>query len=229
MSFPCEPVGRRSECSQCGRPSSVCLCPFLPKKPIDIKSSVYIVQHPREEKRPVRTDYLVKGCLPDDRCFILRGKRFSSKRHPALDAVCNSPNTVILYPGPSAVKITEVPELCESNEFYNIIVVDGTWAQAKGIFRNNPLLQKPLQVQLSDMGPSEFVIRVQPTFESLSTVESVAIALSVLEKEPQIRKTMLTALRGLCQLQLDCGAVEHHCREFYKNKSQENRENVEDR
>lgn len=62
------------------RPSNVCLCPFLPANPIAIKSSVFLVQHPREEKRRVRTDYLVKGCLPKEKCFVIKGKKFSPKR-----------------------------------------------------------------------------------------------------------------------------------------------------
>ncbi|XP_071844965.1 tRNA-uridine aminocarboxypropyltransferase 2-like [Apostichopus japonicus] len=218
MSLPCEPAIRRSECNKCGRPSNVCLCPFLPANPIAIKSSVFLVQHPREEKRRVRTDYLVKGCLPKEKCFVIKGKKFSPKRYPELEAICSNPNTIILFPGPKAVKITDVPELTDGAQGYNLIVVDGTWAQAKGIFWSNSVLHKPLQVQLNDVGPSEFVIRMQPTYGSLSTVESVALALSVLEKQPSIRETMLTALRGLCGHQLDFGAVEHHCKEDIKKK-----------
>lgn len=206
----------------------MCLCPFLPANAIDTKSSVFLLQHPREEKRRVRTDYIVKCCLSKEKCFILKGKRFSPKRYPELEAICSSPNTIILYPGPKAVEITDVPELADGAEGYNVIVIDGTWSQARGIFFANPMLQKPLQVQLSNVGPSEFVIRTQPTFQSLSTVESVAIALSALEKQPSIRETMVAALRELCGQQMGYGAVEHHCKEDKKRQRQLTKEHEGD-
>ena len=45
-----------------------------------------------------------------------------------------------------------------------------------------------LQVQLSDTGLSEYVIRTQPTDMALSTLESAAIAISILEKKPGLRE-----------------------------------------
>jgi len=43
-----------------------------------------------------------------------------------------------------------------------------------------------LQVQLSDMGLSKYVIRTQPNNSCLSTVETVALAVSQLENRPEV-------------------------------------------
>jgi len=43
-----------------------------------------------------------------------------------------------------------------------------------------------LQVQLSDTGLSKYVIRTQPNNSCLSTVETVALAISQLENRPEV-------------------------------------------
>jgi len=43
-----------------------------------------------------------------------------------------------------------------------------------------------LQVQLSDTGLSKYVIRTQPNNSCLSTVETVALAVSQLENRPEV-------------------------------------------
>lgn len=51
-----------------------------------------------------------------------------------------------------------------------------------------PPLFYSLQVQLSNTGVSEYVIRTQPNDNSLSTLETAAIALSVIENSPDIKE-----------------------------------------
>lgn len=56
---------------------------------------------------------------------------------------------------------------------------------------------------------SEYVIRTQPNMGCLSTVETVAIALSTLESSSDLQTALLQPLRALCQYQLERGAVQH--------------------
>ena len=61
---------------------------------------------------------------------------------------------------------------------------------------------------------SEYVIRTQPTEGCLSTLESGALSLSLLEGKPWLRDAMLGPLHHLCRFQLENGAVTHQSKEY---------------
>ncbi|KAI2538530.1 DTWD2 isoform 3 [Pan troglodytes] len=78
--LPVEPAERRPECTRCSRPQKVCLCPFLPAHPLHISTHLYIIQHPAEENKVLRTVPLLAACLPQDKCKVKIGRRFSEER-----------------------------------------------------------------------------------------------------------------------------------------------------
>ncbi|XP_062984678.1 tRNA-uridine aminocarboxypropyltransferase 2 [Elgaria multicarinata webbii] len=209
--LPVEFSARRPECGRCGRPQKVCLCPFLPIHPLKVSTCLYIIQHPAEESRVLRTVPLLAACLPEDKCKVLIGRRFSEDRYPDLASVCRNSKTLILYPGAGAANLEE--EDLSSSDPYAIIIIDGTWSQAKDIFFKNSLFRIPKQVQLRTSLSSQYVIRTQPTNACLSTLECAAIALAIMEKNDGIKETVLRPLQALCSFQLQHGAQVHHSKE----------------
>ncbi|NWS00899.1 DTWD2 protein, partial [Motacilla alba] len=195
----------------CSRPQKVCLCPFLPVHPLKVSTCLYIIQHPAEESRVLRTVPLLAACLPPDKCKILVGRRFNEDRYPELATVCRNPNTVILYPGAEATNLEEVAVMSSSPSA--MIIIDGTWSQAKDIFYKNSLFRLPKQVQLKPSISSQYVIRTQPTNTCLSTLECAAVALSIMEKNKSIQEIILHPLQALCSFQLQHGAQIHHSKE----------------
>ncbi|XP_053158616.1 tRNA-uridine aminocarboxypropyltransferase 2 isoform X2 [Hemicordylus capensis] len=178
--LPVEHSARRPHCARCGRPQKVCLCPFLPVHPLKVSTCLYVIQHPAEESRVLRTVPLLAACLPEDKCKVLIGRRFSEDRYPELATVCKNANTLILYPGAGAANLEEVD--LTSPDPYVIIIIDGTWSQAKDIFFKNSLFRIPKQIQLRTDLSSQYVIRTQPTNACLSSLECAAIALAIVEK-----------------------------------------------
>ncbi|XP_028661093.1 tRNA-uridine aminocarboxypropyltransferase 2 [Erpetoichthys calabaricus] len=210
--LPVEITERRPTCSRCSRPQKVCLCPFLPVDPLDVSTCLYIVQHPAEESRVLRTVPLLAACLPPGKCKVLVGRRFSEDRYPELASVCQRPGTLILYPGSDAENLEDL-QLNSSAAPYNIIIIDGTWSQAKDMFYRNSLFRLPKQVQLKTALSSQYVIRTQPNNTCLSTLECAAIALSIMERNSSIVEVILKPLRALCSFQLEHGAQVHHSKE----------------
>ncbi|XP_010632205.1 DTW domain-containing protein 2 [Fukomys damarensis] len=191
--------------SKISRPQKVCLCPFLPVHPLHISTHLYIIQHPAEENKVLRTVPLLEACLPQDKCKVKIGRRFSEERDIELSAVCRKSGTLILYPGAEAANLEEF--ILDSPVYPStIIIIDGTWSQAKDIFYKNSLFRLPKQVQLKTNISSQYVIRMQPTNRCLSTLECAAIALSILEKNNYIQETLLRPLQALCSFQLQHGA-----------------------
>lgn len=210
--LPVETEDRRPTCSRCRRPEKVCLCPFLPQQPLEVSTCLYIVQHPNEESRVLRTVPLLAACLPHGKCNVIVGRRFSEERNPDLATICQDSKTLILYPGPNAQNLEELEEV-KFHTKHNVILIDGTWSQAKNMFLKNSMFHLPKQVQLNRVLSSQYVIRTQPSNMCLSTLECAAVTLSILERNDNIQEVLLRPLRALCSFQLQHGAQIHHSKE----------------
>uniref|UniRef100_A0A224YC87 tRNA-uridine aminocarboxypropyltransferase n=1 Tax=Rhipicephalus zambeziensis TaxID=60191 RepID=A0A224YC87_9ACAR len=212
-----DPPPKRDLCNKCRRPPSVCWCCSLPATPVAISSKVYILQHPGEVKRNLSTAPMLEAALSSERCIILRGRRFSRERYGALESVLADPplaDTILLYPGPEAKDVQSLDTVQQRGHGYNIVVLDGTWSQARSLFFNSPQLHSLQQVQVNASQASHYVIRTQPTSECLSTVETVAYALAALEEKPHLQEVLTRPLQTLCRYQLEHGAVKHQSKEF---------------
>lgn len=213
--LPVEDGEKRPTCSRCRRPQKVCLCPFLPPQPLEVSTCLYVVQHPAEESRVLRTVPLLAACLPQGKCNVIVGRKFSEEKHPELAAVCRDSRTLILYPGPKSQNLEELLQHQAIGTInHNVIIIDGTWSQAKNMFLQNSLFHLPKQVQLNrTLSSSQYVIRTQPSNICLSTLECAAVALSILEQNDTIQEVLLRPLKALCSFQLQHGAQIHHSKE----------------
>ncbi|XP_067008432.1 tRNA-uridine aminocarboxypropyltransferase 2 [Anabrus simplex] len=213
-SIPADPPKMREICTRCRRPCVVCWCPFLPSTPLHTLCRVVLLQHPAEERRCLRTAPMLSHSLATDRCLIYKGKRFPQNRHDGLEEILKSPNSVLLYPSKDAVEIQNLPLVSEIIEPYNLIIIDGTWPQAKAIYHSTTMLHHLKQVKLTSGGISEYVIRTQPTDGCLSTLETAAQALAIVERRKDIIDILLQPMKALCSFQLNHGAVTHQSKEF---------------
>lgn len=156
---------------------------------------------------------MLKLSLKEDKCSIFKGKRFPGIHHE-LDAIFKSPYTLLLYPSHEAVSMDYFLNNSFESVPYNLVIIDGTWSQAKAIYAGNKMLHKLRQVKLVSTTQSNYIIRTQPTDGCLSTLETAAAALSCLEQNESFQEALLKPLKVLCEYQLNNGAVSHQSKEF---------------
>jgi DTW domain-containing protein len=77
------------------------------------------------------------------------------------------------------------------NSIEGIVLLDGTWSQAKALWWRNPWMLKCQRVILGPSRPSLYGrLRREPRRDGLSTIEAVAMLLATLEKRPDIAETL---------------------------------------
>lgn len=163
----------RSTCYSCFRPRSLCYCDALPRLPN--ATSIVIVQHPREQFHPINTARMVEGSL--ERCQVIRGPL--SRLNEQIERSRLPEDAAILYPSADAVDLADL----EPGEAPScVVVLDGTWHQAKTLLRDLPGLSRLRRVRFTPERPSEYRIRKEPQDDYLSTLESIAYVLERIER-----------------------------------------------
>jgi hypothetical protein len=99
--------------------------------------------------------------------------------HPRFRALLSdtSYHHVVLYPSDEA---RDIGELSNAKVRWCVWVVDGTWNQARKMWRRNPSLQQLPAYRISPETPGQYRIRREPAPHCLSTVEATAFLLGQL-------------------------------------------------
>jgi DTW domain-containing protein YfiP len=166
------------------RPEVVCYCAHVTR--LETRTRVVILQHPRERHVPINTARIAKLCLPDAEIRV--GTSFDA---PFEDAA-------LLWPADDAIDVAEM----RTGAPLTLVVVDGTWWQAKKLVRASPALRALPRVAFRPHAPSEYRIRREPREEYVSTIEALAHVLGVLEGAPDRFAAMLTPFRAMVDAQL---------------------------
>ncbi len=111
-----------------------------------------------------------------------------------------APPLVLLYPGDGAEDVFTAPP----EGPVTLVVVDGTWWQARKLVRSNPAVARLPRYAFAPETPSEYRIRKEPNVEFVSTIEALMHALSALEGEPERFRALLHPFRAMVDAQLAC-------------------------
>ena len=204
--MPGEP---RLVCMRCRRPQSVCYCAHLTT--LETKTRIVVLQHPRERDVPIGTARMAALCLPNAELSV--GVRWDESR--VLDRALGDPAhpAVLLYPGGGAIDVVASPPPGP----VTLIVIDGTWSQARTVVRDNPRLAALPRYTFVPPAPSEYRIRREPKDSYVSTLEALAHVLGALEGDPPRFQALLAPFRAMVDIQVDCaqrirGARTRHAR-----------------
>jgi tRNA-uridine aminocarboxypropyltransferase len=176
-------------------------------EPIDNRVFVLILQHPQERREALSTAPLVCATLRDAKLAIglswpslarLVGEMAEPRRWAVLHLGAARPETrgerrelrVLDRRGetiadPSAILAG----------LRGIVLLDGTWSQAKTLWWRNPWLLKLHRIVLDPAHPARLGrLRREPRREALSTIEAAALALRHLEAGPEASDALIVAL-----------------------------------
>jgi hypothetical protein len=79
-----------------------------------------------------------------------------------------------------------------------VVLLDGTWSQAKALWWRNPWMLKCQRVILNPSRPSRYGrLRREPRREGLSTIEAAAMLMAGLEKRPDITDALDAAFKRM--------------------------------
>jgi len=206
---------KRQICQQCERPQKVCWCDYLPSPKVSLKSgtSIIIIQHPSEKKRKIRTALMALHGLKDGDCKIFVRRKVAET--DTLWELLEKSNSYVLYPSANSKNMDII---ANDDKNKTLVILDGTWDEAKKIYSRSLVLQRLPTIHLEIDKRSEYVLRTQPSDKCLSTIETVAHSLAILEKDHSISEKLLNPLQMLCKFQLSHGAVEHDTKSFKRAK-----------
>jgi DTW domain-containing protein YfiP len=191
-----EAAPHRSICARCRRPESVCYCAHLVSLPT--RTRVLLLQHPRERHVPIGTARLAHLCLPGSELRV--GVNFDDDAQVRAVLSGGGP-TYLLFPGPNAVDLATA-SVKSADEPITLVVVDGTWWQARKLLKRNATLAALPQIRFTPRRPSNYRIRREPADHCVATVEALAQVLGALEGDPERFAALLRPFEAMIDTQL---------------------------
>ena len=202
------PADLNAECRHCLKPQALCVCAEIAR--IDNKVSLLILQHPQEQDRELGTarltalhfrDALLKIGLSWPSLTKILGRPTDPQRWAVLylgsvkaKAVLPDRDIVVVNKNGNAVDHQELA----LREIEGIILLDGTWSQAKALWWRNGWMLKCKRVVLGPNRPSRYgKLRREPRSDGLSTIEAAAMLLARLERKPEIETALHASFERL--------------------------------
>jgi DTW domain-containing protein YfiP len=200
-------IEAEAPCPDCLKPADLCVCAGIEAFPNT--HELLILQHPQEQDRDLGTARLTLR-------HLAKGKRAVGLSWPNLAKALGRPadpkRWAVLYLG-SAVLPADVEQrviwldrkgaqIRDTQAIraglQGIVLLDGTWAQAKALWWRNAWLLKLHRIVLRPPSPSRYgKLRKEPRRESVSTIEAAAQILGEIEKAPRLETQMNASFDAL--------------------------------
>ncbi len=157
-----------------------------------------LLQHPRERDVAIGTARMASLCLRGAELHV--GVKWDGS--PELARALSDPArpAVLLYPGEGAIDVASRPPPGP----VTLIVVDGTWWQARKLVRANAELARLPRYAFTPHAPSEYRIRKEPRETYVSTLEALVHVLGVLEGDGERFRSLLAPFRAMIDAQIEC-------------------------
>lgn len=161
---------------------------------------VLILQHPQEQDAVLGSAQIVAASLPKAKIVI--GLSWPNFAKALGEEGVDAKRWAVLFPDREAQgeQVSGRGGAMPPHELEGIVVLDGTWSKAKTLWWRNPWLSKLNRLTLKPKQPSIYGhLRAEPQRDFVSTLESVAGALTLCGEAPEVEAGLLRAFRTLVQ------------------------------
>jgi DTW domain-containing protein YfiP len=198
-----------ADCPHCQKPQPLCICDSV--TPIESRIALLILQHPQEQDRALGTARLAARHF--ENAVVKIGLSWPSLAKALGRPVADPSRWAVLYLG--SAKVAELDTKADIvaidrkgavepdqhgilGRLEGVVLLDGTWSQAKALWWRNPWMLKCQRVILGPKRPSRYgALRREPRREGLSTIEAAGMLLGALEKRPDIAATLDAAFERM--------------------------------
>ncbi len=162
---------------------------------------ILILQHPQERDALLGTAQLLVACLPKAKLVV--GLSWPNLAAALGEEHVDARRWAVLFPNrdsPPGKVVGRDGGVVAPSILAGLVVLDGTWSKAKTLWWRNPWLTKLNRLTLKPAGPSIYGrLRAEPRREYVSTLESVAGALTLCGEATEVEAGLSRVLRTLVQ------------------------------
>ena len=195
-------------CPKCEKAQNLCVCAAV--APVDNRIFVLILRHPQEQDRKLGTARIATLQLKN--CALKTGLSWPNLSRALGRADADPKKWGVLYLGTARTSAPLPPQpltvlnrkggVAEDQgvlgDLEGIILLDGTWQQAKALWWRNAWMLKCRRLVLQPPVESLYGnLRKEPRKESVSTIEAAAYALAALEKDDSLVEKILPPFKLL--------------------------------
>jgi DTW domain-containing protein YfiP len=192
-------------CPECGKPPPLCVCAGIERAANRV--FLLILQHPQEQDHELGTARLALRHLAQGRLAVglswpnlarALGRPADPKRWAVLHlgSAALPDNRTLAVLGRNGKPVAGETEILRSLD--GLVLLDGSWSQAKALWWRNPWLLKLHRLVLRTGTLSRYgSLRKEPRRESLSTLEAAAYVLGRLEPDPGLAPRMTASFESL--------------------------------
>ena len=163
-------------CPGCNLPVLNCLCPY--RASAESKARVWLITHPLEHLKPTNTGRLIRDVLTDTEVFTWYRTAPDERLLALLDDPHFAPFVIFPDDQPDyadrVVGMDAVEAAKHQGKVPVFILLDGTWRQARRIFRKSPYLDRLPVLPLATTRLTRYRLRKPASQSHLCTAEVAA-------------------------------------------------------
>jgi DTW domain-containing protein YfiP len=176
----------KNPCATCGLHPNRCICALIPK--LNLRTRIALLIHTKELKRTTNSGRLAIYALTNS---VMRIRGSLSGPAELSDLLSSEYESYVLYPSDDAMELDRI----RPTKPVQLIVSDGNWRQASKINTRHPELSHLPRVKVNRPNLASFHLRKEHFGTGFSTLEAIALALTVTEGE-KVGETLMALYRA---------------------------------